>query len=133
MTKKIILGIAALIGFIIACAGVATMQMVMGSLIPDNKPDPDGKLEPDPQEKSKQEWEAKLKETGQTTSATKEEPVKQQEQQQEPSPTVVEQPAPPPQPVAPPPPPRIQSTGPGNFDAPPAYYPPPAPTGPGNM
>lgn len=133
MTKKIILGIAAIFGFIIACAGVATMQMVMGSLIPSNQPDPDGKLEPDPQEKSKQEWEAKLKETGQSESSTQQEtqtqPTESTPQQ---TPPVTEQPVVPP-PTPAPQAPRALTTGPGNFDAPPAYYAPSGATGPGNM
>lgn len=129
MTRKIILGVAVFIGFLIACAGVATMQMVIGGLMPNNQPDQDGKLDPDPQVQAKQEWEAKLKEDGQTQTQTKEEPV---QQTQQPTPTVVEEPVVL-QPAPPPPPPRAPSTGPGNIDAAPAYYSAPAPTGPGNM
>ena len=133
MTRKIILGIAVFFGFLIACAGVATMQMVMGSLIPSNQPDPDGKLDPDPQEKSKQEWEAKLKEDGQSEPSTKQEPTPQPtETTPQQTLPVVEQPVAP-QPALAPPPPRALTTGPGNFDAPPAYYAPSGATGPGNM
>ena len=133
MIKKIAIGLGVLIGFIIACTGVATMQMIMGAFINNNAPDPDGKLDPDPQVKAKQEWEAKLKDNGQSTSSTKEEPTTQPtEATPQQTPPVVEQPVAP-QPAPAPPPPRALTTGPGNFDAPPAYYAPSGATGPGNM
>lgn len=124
------------VAFIFAITASSVISAVVNVLIPNpNKSDPDGKLEPDPQEKSKAEWLQQLEgggpaETKETKSETKVEPAAEPAPAVDPTPAPAPEPAP--APVAPPPPaPRV---GPGNFDAPP---PPPAPpvirTGPGNM
>lgn len=138
--KYIIIGTVAFIFAVVASNVIGT---IVNAIIPNpNRPDPAGKLEPDPQEKSKAEWLQQLEgggppETKETKAETREEPTPAQTS--EPKPQSTEQSAPvfqqadtiPQMPVRVPPAPRV---GPGNFDAPSA---PPAPpvtrTGPGNM
>ncbi len=129
------------VAFIFAITASSVIGAFVNVLIPNpNKVDPDGRLEPDPQEKSKAEWLQQLegggpRETKETKEETKvettAEPQPEAQPAQETSP-VFREPNPVPQmPVRVPPAPTV---GPGNFDAPPA---PPAPpvtsTGPGNM
>lgn len=128
------------IAFIFAITASSVISAFVNVLIPNpNKPDPDGKLEPDPQEKSKAEWLQQLEgggptETKETKVETKVEVAPAPESTQ--TPDAVPQATPQPQvvsaPVAPPPPAR--TVGPGDFDAPAPYSPPPVTrTGPGNM
>ncbi len=123
------------VAFIFAITASSVISSFVNVLIPNpNKSDPDGKLEPDPQEKSKAEWLQQLEGGGPTaTKETKKEDAVEPTPAQEPAPA---DPAPAPQ-AAPapvftaPPAPKV---GPGNFDAPTPYVPLPAPqTGPGNM
>jgi hypothetical protein len=124
--------------FIFAITASSVISSFVNVLIPNpNKSDPAGKLEPDPQQKSKAEWLQQLEgggpaETKETKTETKVESAA------ETAPTAASEPAqaPAPEPaptyVAPAPP--APKVGPGNFDAP---LPPPTPpvirTGPGNM
>lgn len=131
--KYIIIGVFA---FIFAVTASSVIGTVVNAVIPNpNKPDPDGKLEPDPQQKSKAEWLQQLEGGGPAeTKETKVEPTP------EPTPEPAQQPAaepapvfqqPNPAPVAAPPAPKV---GPGNFDAPSPYEAPPViQSGPGNM
>ena len=129
------------VAFIFAITASSVISSFVNVLIPNpNKSDPEGKLEPDPQQKSKAEWLQQLEgggpaETKETKTETRvEETTEPQPETQpaaEPAP-VFQQPNRVPQtPVKVPPAPTV---GPGNYDAPPA---PPAPpvtnTGPGNM
>lgn len=134
--KHIAIGVGA---FIFAVTASSVIGTVVNAVLPNpNKPDPEGKLDPDPQQKSKAEWLQQLEgggpksETTETkqeateqpnkVEATAEQPTTQQPAAQETAPTPV--------PAAPPAP----KTGPGNFDAEPVYSPPPVVrTGPGNM
>jgi hypothetical protein len=129
--------------FIFAITASSVISSFVNVLIPNpNKSDPAGKLEPDPQQKSKAEWLQQLEgggpaETKETKTETKEDSSGNQSAQPAAQPAadpapVFQQPNPAPQtPARVPPAPTV---GPGNYDAPPA---PPAPpvtsTGPGNM
>lgn len=132
MVKKLIIGAAGLGAFIVAAALVSIISTMVSGLIPGRSPDEPGKLDPPIEEKSKQEYEATLnpKEEPKTDESPNETPPSAQPQ--EASPPQEAAPSPAPAPVAPPAP---RSSGPGNFDAPPArfggggIY----PTGPGNM
>lgn len=136
--KHVAIGIGA---FIFAVTASSVIGTIVNAVIPNtNKPDPDGKLEPDPQVKAKAEWLQQLEGGGpkadeSTTNQTKDkdETVTAEAsatQTQEPAPKNAE---PAPQPSVPAAPPAPQ-TGPGNFDSTPSYTPPPAiQTGPGNM
>lgn len=124
------------VAFIFAITASSVIGAFVNVLIPNpNKSDPDGKIEPDPQEKSKAEWLQQLEgggptETKETKAETKVDP------NPEPATPAENAPAPAPEPtptfVAPPvPAPRV---GPGDFDAPVPFTPPPViRTGPGNM
>jgi hypothetical protein len=131
--KYIIIGTVA---FIFALTASSVIGTVVNALIPNpNKVDPEGKLDEDPQKKSKAEWLQQLEgggpaKTQETKTKSTPEPTP------EPAPQPVAEPAPVFQPVNPAvaPPPPTPRVGPGNFDAPQPYTPPPAPrTGPGNM
>lgn len=138
--KYIVIGVAT---FIFAITASSVIGSIVNAVIPNpNKADPDGKLDPDPQQKSRAEWLQQLEGGGpaetKETKETKDEPkpVPTPEPTQQPTPESAAEPAPVSQPAnpvvaAPPPAPKV---GPGNFDAPQPYTPPPAPrTGPGNM
>lgn len=132
--KYIIIGIVC---FIFAVTTSSVIGTIVNAVIPNpNKPDPEGKLDPDPQEKSKAEWLQQLEGGGAPAETKETKPEPAPEPAPQPTPQPVAEPAPVFQPanpaVAPPSPaPRV---GPGNFDAPQPYTPPPAPrTGPGNM
>jgi hypothetical protein len=126
------------VAFIFAITASSVISSFVNVLIPNpNKSDPDGKLEPDPQEKSKAEWLQQLEgggpaETKETKPETKVEAASDQTDTSEPASAPMETLSQAPAPVAPAPPaPRV---GPGNFDAPPPPPPPPViRTGPGNM
>lgn len=141
MRRNILLGIFGIVGFLIACAGVATIQLIIGGLLPNNGPDPAATFEPSPEERAKQQWEAEQKQLGNTTTTQEPNEVTSAP---EPTPDPATQPAPTPQPnpqLAPAPPPQPTynppapppPTGPGNFDAPQPSYPSPGATGPGNL
>lgn len=132
--KYIILGLFA---FIFATTASSVVGTLVNALIPNpNKPDPAGKLDPDPQQKSKAEWLQQLegggpRENGEAKTETQEQNQPAQETVTRPEPAQASAP----QQVSPPPAPAPAPTvGPGDFDAPAPYSPPPAPrTGPGNM
>jgi len=141
--KYIIIGIVC---FIFAVTTSSVIGTIVNAVIPNpNKPDPEGKLDPDPQEKSKAEWLQQLEGGGapaetKETKAEPQQPKPEQQPQSEQQPQQFEQPAQQPTPLyrpadpAPAPVYRTPKVGPGNFDAPTPYNPPPAPrTGPGNM
>jgi len=127
--RKVFIGAAGLAAFVFACILVGVVQTVVGSMIRSNEPDKPGKLELDPQLKSKQEWEAKHPKP---TEAKAEEPKVEEKQ-----PAPVENDAPlaasQPESYRTPAPAPINSLGPGNFDMPQYYAPTPGPTGPGNL
>lgn len=133
MKRKILLGTLAIVGFLIACAGVATMQMIIGGFMPNDAPDPAAKLEPSPEDKAKQQWEQEQKQSATTEAKA---PASTPEPTPTPTPQPTSQPTPTPTPepqqTYTPPQPAL-TVGPGNFDAPQPYYPPPGATGPGNM
>lgn len=137
MKRKILLGIAGTVGFVVAVTGVAIITSLVNILIPDpNKADPPGKLQESAEDKSKREWQ---KNQVKDTAATKEEDGKGKESQS----TVVEgqEDASPPAQDSPgfaqehtvPSSTPSPTVGPGNFDAPASegYYNPGQ--GPGNM
>jgi len=132
MVKKLIIGAAGLGAFIVAAALVSIISSMVSALIPGRSPDAPGKLDPPIEEKSKQEYASTLN--------PKEEP-KTDESPNETPPSAQPQEVSPPQETAPSPDPFLvaspapRSSGPGNFDAPPAPYAGGGiyPTGPGNM
>lgn len=135
--KYIIIGVVA---FIFATTASSVIGTIVNAVIPNtNKPDPEGKLDPDPQQKSKAEWLQQLEgggpaKTTETKTETKSEAAPEATQQATPEPAVEQapvfqqpNPAPAPAPAAP----RV---GPGNFDSPSHYSAPPViQSGPGNM
>lgn len=131
--KYIIIGVFA---FIFAITASSVIGTIVNSIIPNpNKQDPEGKLDKDPQEKSKAEWLQQLEGGGPPkTKETKAETTPEAPQQ-----TTVEtsvEAAPVYQQVnqAPPVVPPTPRVGPGNFDSPQPYTAPPVTrTGPGNM
>lgn len=144
MNQKVKYALIGTVAFVFAVTAANVLGVLVNAVIPNpNKIDPAGKLDPDPQEKSKAEWLQQLegggpKEDEQTTKVEKSESSSDaQPAQTQPKEPVVEAPTetPTPQkqtyvPVAPPAP----KVGPGNFDAPEPFSPPPSPrTGPGNM
>lgn len=129
--KYVLLGICA---FVIASVGANLVGLVVNAIFPNpNRPDPEGKLEPDPQQKAKAEWLQQLEGGGGTTDGKTSEATETKSeapQKEEPA----EQPAPQPQEQAPVYRAPAPSTGPGNYDAPVPYDPPPPmSSGPGNM
>lgn len=132
MVKKLIIVGAGLAAFVVAAALVSIISSMVSALIPGRSPDAPGKLDPPIEEKSKQEYEATLnpKEEPKTNESSTETPPSAQSQEASPQQEAPSSPAP--VPVAPPAP---RSSGPGNFDAPPAPYAGGGiyPTGPGNM
>lgn len=133
--KKVGLILCGVAAFVVASAGASIVGTLVNGLIPNNRPDPPGELEPSPEERSKKEWAAT-----QTKSDSKPQEPKQEAKQPAAKETPVEQPkepattSPTPEPVvAAPSPPRL-TTGPGNLDAPvenPYFH--PVQTGPGNL
>lgn len=122
--KYIIFGFFA---FLVATVATSVIGAIVNSAIPNrNKPDPPGKLDPDPN-KPKPEYLQQLEAGGpKVTTENKTTETKPTETTTQSDPTPAPQPVPAPAPV--------RQTGPGNYDAPPVYSPPPAyPTGPGNM
>ena len=144
MNQKVKYGLIGTVAFVFAVTAANILGVLVNAVIPNpNKVDPAGKLDPDPQEKSKAEWLQQLegggpKQDAQTTETKKSESGSEaQPTQAQPEEPVIETPPETPAPQkatsvpAAPPAPRV---GPGNFDAPAPYSPPPAPrTGPGNM
>ena len=153
MKHKLFLVFVGSVAFIGASLVLYILQMIVGGFLPNNGPDPAAKMEPTPQQRSRQEYQQAVKEgrqpplSGSTSAVQTTQPQQQtQQSQQQSEPTYVEPkpqqtyvapapkpepaPAPQPAPVAPPPPPR----GPGDLDAPapPAYYR-SGSAGPGNM
>jgi hypothetical protein len=138
MLKKVAIGAAGLGAFIVAAALVSIISTMVSALIPGRSPDASGELDPPIEQKSKQEYEATLnlqeqpktnESQNETQSST---PVEESSPPQEASPPQEPVPAPAPVSVAPPAP---RSSGPGNFDSPPAPYGGGGiyPSGPGNM
>lgn len=130
-----------LTGFVVASVGATVLQTIVNGFLPNTSPDLPGKMEPTPQQRAKQQWEAEQRAKGIKVTAEKQEqssaasaaPV-ESSPAPEPAPTPAPEPAPAPRPVAQPAPPPPSRSGPGNFDAPVPFAPaPPAPTGPGNM
>ena len=119
MLRKLIIVGAGLGAFLVAAVLVSIISTMVSALIPGRSPDPPGKLEPPIEEKTKQEYEATLnpKEEPKTNESPNE--TSQPTPSQETSPPQEVIPSPAPIPVAPPAP---RSSGPGNFDAPPASY-----------
>lgn len=136
-----------LTGFVVASVGATILQTIVNGFLPNNGPDLPGKMEPTPQQRAKQQWEAEQRAKGIKVTAEKQEessaasaapvessPAPEPAPAPAPEPTPAPQPAPAPRPVAQPAPPPPSRSGPGNFDAPVPFAPaPPAPTGPGNM
>ena len=121
--------------FFVTSICISLGGMVVSALMPGASKDKPGKLDPDPQQRSKAEWLQQLEGGAPAeTKETKAEPIP------EPTPEPAQQPAaepapvfqqPNPAPVAAPPAPKV---GPGNFDAPSPYTAPPViQSGPGNM
>jgi hypothetical protein len=132
MLKKVAIGAAGLGAFIVAAILVSLISSIVSALIPGRSPDPPGQLDQPIEEKSKQEYEATLnpKEQPKTNESQDEnQPATPSQETSTPQEAV---PSPAPVPVAPPAP---RSSGPGNFDAPPAPYGGGGiyPSGPGNM
>lgn len=135
MLKRIAIGAAGLTAFVFAAVVINVTGVVVSSMMADkNKPDPEGKLDIDPQTKSKQEWEAqngktekKLKDViNETATPSGADSLEVQDKTQ---------PVPPSQPesyVRPAPPP-LPAIGPGNYDTPQHYSSNPGPSGPGNL
>ncbi len=118
--------------FFVASICISLGGMVVSALIPGASEDKPGKLEADPQAKSKAEWLQQLEGGAPAVSKeAKETPeVRAQETQQTAAEAPVSQQADP-APVAAPPAPTV---GPGNFESPTPYSPPPVTqSGPGNM
>lgn len=121
--------------FFAASIGVSLVGMVVSALIPGASEDKPGKLEPDPQEKSKAEWLQQLEgggptETKETNTETQKETTPETTGEAAPASAPVFQ-QPDPTPTAAPPAPRV---GPGNFELPSPYSAPPViQSGPGNM
>ena len=143
---KLFLVFVGSVAFIGASLVLYILQMIVGGFLPNNGPDPAAKMEPTPQQRSRQEYQQAVKEGRQPPLSGATPSVQTTQPQQQPEPTYVEQkpqqtyadpapkpepaPAPQPAPASPPPPPR----GPGDLDAPapPAYYR-SGSAGPGNM
>ena len=131
--KKVLIVAAGAAAFVVAAVAATLINSVVSALIPGRSPDPPGKLDPSPEEKSKAEWKTQMGESQETkhnttaAPAPKQEPVTTEEQPLNPAPEYLPEP---PKAVAQPTPPRA-ATGPGNLDAP-SYNPPPQ-VGPGNL
>lgn len=144
MNQKVKYALIGTVAFVFAATAANVISVLVNAVIPNpNKVDPAGKLDPDPQTKSKAEWLQQLEGGGPRQDNQPSEPEKpastpepQSVQAQPEAAPIEKQPEKPaPQkavaPLAAPPAPTV---GPGNFDSPPPFSPPPAPrTGPGNM
>ena len=131
--KKILIVAAGAAAFVVAAVAAALINSVVSALVPGRSPDPPGKLDPYPEDKSKAEWKETVGESQETksdttpTPAPKQDPVTTEEKPSGPAPEYLPEP---PRAVAQPTPPRA-ATGPGNLDAP--LYSPPPQVGPGNL